>query len=511
MSRFSFLLFIFLGVSLSFSLTSYEDVQDFVIRNTNWRIFRLENLTRRENWRGVSYILDETEDENPASLELYIDFESPLNFFTHYRVISANFEQNHNESAAGNFSGKFYNSSHYISLLPKTTSIFFPGNVPGSFTIEFWLYLYQTFDHQYVVRYTGQNLSDERDRSTYGFSVFVQDKKLAYSFENFFWSNSGEPYSVNIAENENLVPYRWEHHAISFNINTGKITTYKNGIEQEVKWVTTDGSMRSPICNPLIKEEMSTPFLIGRSAFFSLDELKISRNALSDFSLNRFENRPGVLITDVYKISDNLSSLKRLFFETEAPEYSYIKYAYRISDKYFMPDDAVNEWVYVKNGIEQFPENLSTGKYVQFKIEVYPYENLDTAISIRSIQMQYVVDHSPNAPILMSAIPGDERIDLKWMPSTEEDVVGYEIYYGTRERLYICDDSADGESPVYVPFVQQGELKPIGFTLRGMHNETPYFISLRSVDRNGNRSEYSREIYVRPSSIYNSQGYSIDR
>lgn len=511
MSRLNFLPLLFFFATAVQGLTSYEDVQEFVIKNSNWKIYKLENLSRRDNWNGTSYILDETDEDNPSALELYIDFESPLNFFTHYRLISSQFEQNRYESAGGQASGKFYNSSHYLSLLPKTTSIFFPGNVPGSFTIEFWLYPYQTFDNQYIIRYTGQNLADERDRSTYGFSALILGKKIRYNFENFFWSISGEPYSIEISESENIVPYKWEHHAISYNINTGKITTYKNGIEQEVKWVTTDGSMRSPICNPLVKEEMSTPFLIGRNAFFSLDELKITRSAVSDFPVNRYENHPGVLITDIYKISDNLASLRKLQFDCGEEGFSYFKFAYRISDRYFMPDDPQKEWIYVKNGITQFPEGFGSGKYIQFKIEAYPYENILTPLTINGIRMSYVVDHTPSAPILMSAVPGDEQVELTWMPSTEEDVAGYEIYYGNRERMYICDHAVEGESPVYVSFVLQGELKPTGYTLHGLHNETPYFISIRSVDHNGNRSEYSREIYVRPSSIYNSQGYSIDR
>lgn len=512
MHRLSALPLLFLLVSGVQGLTSYEDVHEFVIDGSKWKVYRMEGLTRYEDWNGVTYKLDENSGGNGSGdLDLYIDFENPMASFSHYRLLSANYEQNRYESAAGKISGKFYNSTHSISLLPNTTSIFSPGSVPGSFTIDFWLYLYQTFDNQYVVRYLGQNLADERDQSTYGFSVFVKGKKLRYSFENFFWSNGGEPYSLDIAEDDNLVPYKWEHHAISFNINTGKITTFKNGIEQEVKWVTTDGAMRSAICNPLIKAEMSTPFIIGQNAFFSLDEFRITRSALARFDLNRYQTRPGILVTGVYKIDDNLSALRKLGFDSTGPAYSYVKFAYRISDAYFMPDDPQKEWIYVQNGSQNFPPEFASGKYVQFKLEVYPYEQSSSPISIRAIRMDYVVDSSPSAPILMAAVPGDERIELTWMPSTEEDVAGYDIYYGVREGDYVCGDSVEGSSPVRVPYVIQGELKPVTFTIHGVHNETPYFISIRSVDRNGNRSPYSREMYVRPSSVYNSQGYSVDR
>jgi hypothetical protein len=111
-----------------------------------------------------------------------------------------------------------------------------------------------------------------------------------------------------------------------------------------------------------VKEEMSTPLLIGRNAFFSLDELKITRSAMTEFPVNRYENRPGVLVTDIYKISENLASLRKLQFDCGEAGYSYFKFAYRISDRYFMPDDPQKEWVYVKNGIMQFPEGFGSGK-----------------------------------------------------------------------------------------------------------------------------------------------------
>lgn len=498
---------------LSFGFLSASDEFEFInqmtISDNGWRIYRLDNLVPSIKGGKKVYILKENQVTNSEFLDLYLDFEKPLQSLPNYKVIASEYETNPYENSSGKYSGKFYFSGHHISLLPYNTSMFSPGKIPGSFTIEFWLYLYKGYDNQYVMKYLGYNPSDEWDKNTYGFSIYVRNKKVIYDFQNFFWSIDNEPHSLLIQEEEPVILHKWEHHAISYNIMNGQISTYKNGIEQQVKWVTTDGKILSPIFNPFVKDELSTPLVIGKNAFFSLDDLKISSIALDNYNLNRFENDPGILITDVYKISENMATLKKLAFQTGVPDLSHLKFAYRVSSSYFLPGDPVLEWVYVQNNITSFPAEYMRGKYIQFKILVYPYEDNQSPISLDSIRLSYSMDASPQPPMLMSVVPGSGTIKLTWMPTTEDDVIGYEVYYGTHEGNYICGDSLSGKSPIFIPFKQSGKLKTIEYVLQGMRNEVPYFIAIKAVDANGNRSVFSKEAYARPSTVYNGAGFSI--
>ncbi|OHD55084.1 MAG: hypothetical protein A2Y33_03850 [Spirochaetes bacterium GWF1_51_8] len=503
-----FLLF-FLFAGKLFAYNEFEFIKELTISDKAWKVYTLENLVQSVKAGNRVYILKETKVTNSEFLDLYLDFEKPLQNLPNYKVIASEYETNPYENTSGKNSGKFYFNEHHISLLPFGTSMFSPGKIPGSFTIEFWLYLYKGFDNQYVIKYLGYNPSDEWDKNTYGYSIYVKNKKVIYSFNNFFWSIDNEPYSLQIEEEEQVILHKWEHHAISYNIMNGQISTYKNGIEQQVKWVTTDGKVLSPIYNPYVKDELSTPLVIGKNAFFSLDDLKISSIALDYFNMNRFDNNPGILITDVYKMTENIATLKKIVFGTSVPDLSHVKFAYRISSSYFLPGDPVLEWVYVQNNTDVFPAEYAKGKYIQFKILVYPYEDNQKVLSIDSIKLSYSMDDSPQPPILISAVPGNGSVKVTWMPSVEEDVAGYEIYYGTHEKNYICDDSFSGKSPVFVPYKQSGKLKTFDFTLTGMMNETPYFIAIKSVDANGNRSVFSKEFYVRPSTVYKENGYSV--
>jgi hypothetical protein len=282
-------------------------------------------------------------------------------------------------------------------------------------------------------------------------------------------------------------------------------------MEQEVRWVTENGTPLSAVLTPRIKEELSMPILIGKDAFFSLGNFKISRNAAKGFDLKKYNTGYSCLITDVYKYSRSKAYLTKLSFDSDVPDFSHIKYAYRVSDSYFLPGDKNIRWIYVKNGLDRFPGGYDSGKYIQFRIDVYPYENMDKEIDINSIRLDYYAYNSPDVPVITDVKALDGKILLTWIPSPEDNIAGYEIYYGNNMEDYICSDASEGKSPVFVKAVEPGRITPITYELSGLVNERPYFISVRTVDNDENRSGYSREVYARPSTINNNEGYSVGR
>lgn len=504
------LLVILLPFSL-FGITPFVPTQSLVIENTNWKIYRSENLTYVSRHQKWVYQQSEQHEDQAGLLDLSLDFEGPLNRIANYRTIYANYQPNRYQAQNGQFSGKFFSAENSISLLPLSSSLFAPGNIPGSFTIEFWLYLYKNYNNQYVIRYVGNNLSDEKDKNTYGISIFTRNNRMVYQFENFFWSEKNEPQSVTMQEEDALQVYQWEHHAISFDILTGKLTVYKNGVEQEVRWMTENGRTLSPIRNPLVKSELSTPILIGQNALFSLDNLVIRKEPRESFNLHKYRNSDSFLITDVYHFSDNISSLRKLLFDADTPNYGAVKLSYRIADRYFAPDDKNIQWISVQNGLDSFPENHSSGRYVQFKAEIFPYSDMIEPITLKSIRMDYGEDKSPYIPALTQIEPLDRQARITWVPSPEDDIAGYEIYYGDHSETYLSSDAAEGKSPIFVPAQRTGDIRPMQYTLTGLKNESAYFIAIRAVDKKGHRSPYSRERYVRPSSIYQPARYCIEQ
>ncbi len=513
MRMFFSLIFFILTACFSslYSLKPFTTLQSMILESQDIQIYQKENISLRKINQKYAFQIDENINPNISSFDLYLDFDSPLNNLLNYKIIYSKFELNKYQNINGDFSGKFYFSDNYISLLPMPGSIFAPGNITGSFSVDFWLYVYKNYDNQYILKYIGNNLSNEKDKNIYGFSIYIKNSRIKYEFDNFFFTENNESVSLDLNEEEKIVLNKWEHHALTFDIKNGKIAVYKNGIEQDVKWVTEKREPLSAVLTPRIKEELSAPILIGKDALFSIDNLKISKGVSSGFDLKKFNSKNAFIITDVYKYSENKAALKKISFQSETPDYSYIKYAYRISDSYFLPGNTSLKWVYLQNGAEAFPSGFDSGKYIQFKIMVYPYEDLDKEIDVYSIKFDYSIDNSPDQPLIVNTVPLDQKVQITWIPSPEDDIAGYEIYYGNRMGDYICDDALEGKSPVYVSANEPGKINPMNFSLNGLVNEKPYFISIRSIDKNGHRSAYSKEVYARPSSVYNSDKYSIDR
>ncbi len=497
--------------SFVYPLRPFTTENSWLLDSRDINVYQIENLNLKKINQRFAFQINENTNHDINSYDLYLDFGNPVLTLPNYKILYSKFEMNKYQSVNGNYSGKFYYSDNYISMLPLHSSIFTPGNIIGSFTIDFWLYAYKNYDYQYIIKYIGNNLSDENDKNNYGFSVLIKNSRVAYQFLNFFYNEKNESFSLDINDEDNIVLNKWEHHALSFDIKNGKISNYKNGIEQEVKWVTASSSPLSEVLNPKIKDEMSASFLIGRNAFFSLANFKIGRYSASEFDLKKFNTSNACLITDVYKYSKNIASLKKISYQSDMPDYSFIKFAYRISDSYFLPGDKNIKWVYIQNGSENFPENLNSGKYIQFMLKVYPYEEEDKEINIYSIQLDYSVGNSPESPLITGAQAMDGKILITWIPSPEDNIEGYEIYYGNRIGCYICDEAAEGKSPIFVRSVEPGRINPMSYTLTGLINEKPYFISIRSVDKNGNKSPYSKESYARPSSIFNNDKFSVGR
>jgi hypothetical protein len=503
--------FLFLSAS-AFGVKPFIPTESLVIDGKNWKISQAENMSMRTADDRQVLRLDESTESPSVGVDLFLDFESRNLSLPNYSVLNSKFELNRYQSVNGRTSAKFYLPEHSISLMPRSTSLFAPGNNPGSFTLEFWLYFYKNYDNQVVISYAGNDLSDENDTNYYGFAVQTKNNRIQYRFDNFFKLGKSDAVSFSMEESDPIRPYRWEHHAITFNVMNGRLTVYKNGIEDQSRWVTLNEDDKSPILSPLVKQELSTPVVIGMNGCFAIDNLKIIRDARNNFYLKKFNDKDSKVVTEVYKISDNITTIKKISFDFERPDQSFLKLAYRISPKYFLADDRDIPWVYMQNNLEYFPADHQDGKYIQFKIAAYPNQDQDSEIVVRSIKVDHNVDSSPYPPTITAIQPLDEQAMISWVPTPEDDIQGYEIYYGNSTGNYISADAREGKSPIFVPAERVGKILPMTNTLTGLVNERPYYISIRSVDKKGHRSPYAREMYVRPSTVYNSPlGYSVGR
>jgi len=90
---------------------------------------------------------------------------------------------------------------------------------------------------------------------------------------------------------------------------------------------------------------------------------------------------------------------------------------------------------------------------------------------------------NPASPPSLTLVPLDTRIQLEWPANTTDcDLSGYRIYYGTTSGVYDGVDAAEGPSPVEVasPVVTLGSV--CRFELTGLPTCVPYHVAVAAYD-----------------------------
>ncbi|MGC8769633.1 MAG: LamG-like jellyroll fold domain-containing protein [Brevinematia bacterium] len=511
MKRFFYVTFIILlNTTFIFPFKRFDTYKTFELKGSNWPIFLSDGISFKKDENGKVFIgLIENPDYDYFSTDLFIDFEKNTLSFENYRTLYSYFILYRDEKFNGVSSGKFTFSDSCIKLLPERGSIFYPGSDVGSFTIDFWLYPFKNYDKQYILYYLADDINIENDKK-YGFLIYLDKGKLKYKFFNFFYDYEKKSTieEIELEEEGNIVLYKWEHHAISFDSRNGKMVIYRNGVEEKVLWITENFKKGGKVYYPFVNTVVNSPLTIGKNSFFLLDNLRISKKFINNFNLFPVNRKESFLITKVLKLSDNFFNIKDIKIDLKKDNYAFVKFGYRISDDIFAPDNKNIPWVYVNLENFNIPEEYSKGKYIQFKLTIYP-EVSENDIKIYSLGLNYNIDETPYIPQIVKVVPGDEVIEIYFIPSPEDDIVGYEIYYGNESKNYISKDALEGSSPIFVKKQSEGlTYHKATLTLK---NEKPYFIAVRAVDKNGHKSPYSKEVFVRPSSIYSKNNFSVDR
>jgi len=96
------------------------------------------------------------------------------------------------------------------------------------------------------------------------------------------------------------------------------------------------------------------------------------------------------------------------------------------------------------------------------------------------------LDNPPDPPADISIDWGDEKIEVNWTRSPDNDIDYYLVYYGTDSENY-----NGANSPVNVGDVQS-------YTITGLVNGNTYYIAVKTVDTHANESDFSDEYSAVP-------------
>ncbi len=460
-------------------------------------------MPRRSDLRAWTFLSD----------DLYLGFDDN-DFTNNYVTIKNRYESNLLQKRKGSYSAKFATQADSIILFPERDSIL-KNNLSGvqNFTISFDLYPYRAGEiAQDIVSYVGFYNDELEGVKTIGFTVTIDSGTINYNFENFFTDGDGVSHTFRLTEQSPLIDRQWNTHTVVVNSASSTIKIYRNGIEQDMVFIRKggvfNGSRLYP--SPKLAEIDRMPLTIGQNGIFSLDEFVIYRDAVTNF-MEHIPNKKLCFETDTFALSKNISELREIYADISL-QGEYYRLGYRISDSYFPPSTELIPWVYIDPAAKQFPSSYSKGRYIQWRVEYYtPAVYSGEVFYVSDIFTRYKESSNPGTIRINNASAGDGEVKIEWRSLPNEQIESYEIYYGYAPDNYFGSAAVSPPSPIAVEAGRNSVSYDMVYTLEGLENERPYYISIRAKDIYGQYGAFSPEIMSRPSSVDNGLGYSIGR
>jgi hypothetical protein len=87
----------------------------------------------------------------------------------------------------------------------------------------------------------------------------------------------------------------------------------------------------------------------------------------------------------------------------------------------------------------------------------------------------------PVSPLLLILIVLNETVIVKWLPNSEPDLAGYNVYYGKASRTYSNSIPAGLSTECIIPDLEAGY---------------EYFFAVTAFDTAGNESQFSEEVNI---------------
>lgn len=398
------------------------------------------------------------------------------------------------EKTMGNASGVFRGSKEAIILYPGSEALFAGNNIMDSFSIEFWLNPSRFSENPVLISYQGTLRDKNGNLIPQELSCSIKDRKLVWNLNNIFYTEENNSY-IKLTGLTSIIPNTWNHHLLRFDSSSGLIEYLVDGELEVVQYASKTGTEDGTIYSPLIFST-SKPFLtLGNGYIGYMDELRISKTYIQTSVLNRYQERSGEAISEIFDLGRANSILKNIKIEHEIPKDSAIFYNYNISNNIetMFTDTG---WVGFYSGEMLISQNK--GRYLRIKMNIKPDGDEKLTPSISNINIIYEKNLKPLSPLYLNLTGQNNGVSLSWSKMSDPDIEGYLIFYGTQKGVYFGSDAKEGESPL---IVRGKDITEIDIT--GLKNGELYYFAIAAYDDAGTDypGDLSEEKTCRPAPI----------
>jgi hypothetical protein len=386
-------------------------------------------------------------------------------------------------------------------------ALFSPGKTIRDFSIEFWLFPMNMENGEHILSWTASNRNVQGGFTIQRIQCTASRNRLQWSFANFFASHAQDlQFTVSLEGATPLVPRTWSHHLIRFNSDTGLLEYLVNGQPEGITYASAGGREGGQVYYPLIGNGGS--FLLGGRFMGMMDEFKIYNRFLDAPGIRKYPSEGGRIETrsmDLRELNSTILKVEVAGGKTSNSR-GIIQNDYTGNGNFHFSDNATIQFFirasdspYSWNGVEwqSFVPGTELsgirGRFVQLAATFYPSGDGETTPYLDEIRITYLPDEPPRPPSLITAIARDGSVDLSWKHSSDMDVTGYLVYYGTSKGDYFGEGALLGSSPINVG-------KRNALHIDGLKNGTLYYFAVAAYDRLEplHIGLFSQEVTARP-------------
>jgi hypothetical protein len=426
-----------------------------------------------------------------------------------------------------------------LTLEPyREDALFAPGRNMGDFTLEFWVYPLNMENGEQLLSWFATNIPKEFSPMAggalpgftpglEGYTGMVSQRILCgvaknrfrWTFEDFFFSpDASRNLDLVLTGQSPVVPKTWSHHLIRFDADTGLLEYLVNGNSEDIVYATSSGGEGGEVYIPLAGEGGN--FTLGRRFSGMMDEFRIHHSFDIEPELRRYSASGGWMESRAIDLGENSSTILRLEASggtiglrngrISNDEYggggdfrlagdSAIQFFLRAADNPYRWTD--QDWQVVIPGAD-LPD-APKGRYVQVAAMLYPSGDGETSPYLEEIRILYQPNKPPRPPSQVMATASDGAVVLNWKTSSDGNVAGYLVYYGTARGEYFGDGVALDASPLDAG-------KRNSLRIEGLRNGTVYYFAVAAYSLippseafsgmypERNIGEFSRELSARP-------------
>ncbi len=381
-----------------------------------------------------------------------------------YDVLYSRYHFNPNSGSLGGGSALFFKENHGMKIATRKGLWLTSVSDLGSFTIEFRLRITNRGGNGILFSRMSPFAGVDK-----GIDIRLVGGSIRAKLHNMFRKPDGKWTGSSYIFTSLPRLGQWYHYSLSFDRNSGKLSTYLNGREVHCEYMTATGEPGEDVFIPYFSHSESKsselfmadlPLVkVGLGFRGGLDELRVSSLPLEklreekNINISTYReaqlagripfNYEGIITSPVYDFGSSGTMVDSFSWLSDLPEKTFIWAEFRIADRYFDRNSLNLKWYRVNNGQRgiflkknSFGRFLR-GKYYQWRIHLIPSPDGGKSPAFKQVVMHYRKDQPPAKPIFPEVIASKgKRVILRWKKNVDFDLGGYRIYYGTREGVF---------------------------------------------------------------------------